>query len=147
MAFAFGFACVHALGNVWTLPGDDVLNVDLVGVKNVVVVHVTDFTHGVAHDLVDRHDRLERFSRGQIGNRDLATDDDSVALGERLAGDATVWILPQAGVENGIGNGIADFVRMTFPDGFGSKNETTKHVKKGFRFQASEEGRPQVSEA
>ncbi len=51
VAFAFRIARVHALRDVGALAGDDVLNVDLVGVKNVVVVHVTDLAHGIAHDL------------------------------------------------------------------------------------------------
>ena len=33
------------------LRGDDVLMKILVGVKNVVVVHVADLAHGIAHDL------------------------------------------------------------------------------------------------
>ena len=56
MAFAFRIGRVYALRDVGALAGDDVLNIDLVGVENVVVVHVADLTHGIADDLIDRDD-------------------------------------------------------------------------------------------
>ena len=59
--------------------------------------------------------------------RDFAADDDEFALGVGLAGHAAFRVLPQTGVQHGIGNRVADFVRMAFADGFGRKDETTKH--------------------
>jgi hypothetical protein len=50
-----------------------------------------------------------------------------MALGKSLAGDTAFRILPETSVEHGVRNGVANFIRMTFTDGFGSKNETTKH--------------------
>jgi hypothetical protein len=47
-----------------------------------------------------------------------------MALSEGLASDAALRVLPDAGIEHGVGDGVADFVRMTFANGFGSKNET-----------------------
>ena len=44
------------------LVGDDVVDENLVGVKNVVVIHVTDLADGVADDLVDRYDDVERLA-------------------------------------------------------------------------------------
>ena len=54
---AVGRARIDALCDIGRLFGDDVLDVDLVGVKNVVVVHVTDLAHRLANDLVDWQDR------------------------------------------------------------------------------------------
>ena len=68
-------------------------------------------------------------------DRDLATDDYGVALGKSLAGDPALRILPKTSVKHGIGDGVANFIRMTLTDGFGSKNETTKHMKKGSGFR------------
>ena len=120
-------ARVHALRDVGGLFGDDVLDVDLVGMKNVVVVHVTDLSNCIAHDFVDRQNSAERFVFGKIWNRDLAADDHDVALGVGFARDATMSILPDACVEDGVGNGVANFIGMTFPDRFGRKNVATGH--------------------
>ena len=98
------------------------------GVKHVVVVDVTDLAHRIAHDLVDRDDVFQMLALRQIRNRDLTADDHDVALGVGLAGHAALAILPEAGVQDGVGNGVANFVRMAFANGFGSKNETSKHV-------------------
>ena len=121
------FPRIHALRNVDALTGDDVLNVNFVGVKNIVLIHVADLTDGVAHDLIDRHDRFKRLVVRQIRNRDFAADDDRVALGEGLASDPAMGILRQARIKHRIGNGVANFVGVTFPDGFGRKNVTTRH--------------------
>ena len=115
---SFGIAGVDALRNIGRLAGDDVANEDPVGVENIIIVHVADLAHGIAHDL----DIIEFGFRS-----DLAADDDDVALGVGLASDAAMGILHQARVEHRIGNGVANFVGVTFPDGFGRKNETTRH--------------------
>jgi hypothetical protein len=96
--------------------GDDVLDVDLVGVKNVVVVDVTDLAHGLAHDFVDRQNSAERFVLGQIGNRDLAAHHNDVAFGVGFAGDPTMPILRDAGIKDRVRNCVADFIGMTFTD-------------------------------
>jgi len=54
-----------------------------------------------------------------------------MALGKSLAGNAAFRILPETSVEHCVRNGVANFIRMTFTDGFGRKNETTKHMQKG----------------
>ena len=61
---------------------------------------------------------------------DFAADDDDVAFGVGLASDAAVRILRQAGVEHRIGNGVANFVRMAFADGFGEKCNDETWLKK-----------------
>jgi hypothetical protein len=110
--------------------GDDVLDIDLVGMKNVVVVYVTDLADGLAHDFVDGQDSAERFVLGQTGNRDLAANDNDVAFGVGLAGDPTMSILRDAGIKDRVGNCVANFVGVTFTDGFGRKNVTARHNKK-----------------
>ena len=52
---------------------------------------------------------------------DFAADDDDVALHVSLAGHAAVLVLREAGVQDGVGNGVADFVRVAFADGLGEK--------------------------
>ena len=58
---------------------------------------------------------------------DFTADDDEIALGVGFASHAAVRVLREAGVENGIRNGVADFVRMAFADGFGRKDVTAGH--------------------
>jgi hypothetical protein len=116
--FSFRGAVVDTLGDVLALAGDDVHHEDTIGVENVVVIHVTDIANGIADDL----DVIQLGVRG-----DFAADNHDVAFGVRFAGHAAARILGQAGVKHSIGNGIADFVRMTFPDRFGRENKTSIH--------------------
>src|SRR5262249_23543528 len=48
----------------------------------------------------------------QCCRRDLSGYDDHARLGERLAGDACVPVLREDRIENGIGDVIADLVRV-----------------------------------
>ena len=105
------------------------------GVKHVVVVHVTDLAHGIAHDLVDRNDVFQVLALRQIRDRDLAADDDDVALGVGLAGDAALAILPKTGVQDGVGNGVANFIRMTFATDSEAKMKRRSMRLKEFRVQ------------
>ena len=52
---------------------------------------------------------------------------DHVAFRVSLTGDAAVFVLRQTGVQDRVGYGVADFVGMTFSNGFRRKNETTSH--------------------
>jgi hypothetical protein len=115
------------------LISDDGVNENLLGVKHIVIVDVPDFAHGIAHDLIDRNDVFQVFALRQIGDRDLTADDYDVALGVGLTGHSALAILPQAGVQDGVGNGVTNLVRMTLANGFGSKNETTKHGRNGLK--------------
>ena len=56
--------------------------------------------------------------------RDFAGDDDQAGGGQRLAGDAAVGILVEAGVQDGVGNLVGDLVGMTFGDGLRRKKIT-----------------------
>ena len=110
-------------------PKADFYSSGLPRVEDIVVMHVTDLAHGIADDFVNRNHILELLTFLEVGDGDLTTDDDKVALGVSLAGDAAGLILGETGVEDCVGNGVANLIRMTFTDGFGSKNETTKHEK------------------
>ena len=94
-SFPFGLLRIDALRDVGRLGGDDVVDENLLRRENVVVVHVTDLAHGIAHDLVDRDDVFQMLALRQIRNRDFAADDDDVALRVGLAGDAALAILPR----------------------------------------------------
>ena len=67
VSFAFRLACIDALRDVRALARDDVLNDNLVGMKHIVVVHVTDLAHGIAHDLVDGTTDSSGLSFGRFG--------------------------------------------------------------------------------
>ena len=86
--------------------------------ENVVVIHIADLADGIADDGVVIELRL---------GGDFAAHDDDIALGVGLAGDAAVRVLREAGVEDGVGNGVANFVGMAFANGLGGENETSRH--------------------
>jgi hypothetical protein len=93
---------VHALGDVGALDGEVVVDEDLVGVEDVVVVHVADAADGVADDLADVDDLVDGLGGAELlvlelRDGDFTTDDDDIALHEGLAGDAALRsILRQA---------------------------------------------------
>ena len=111
---------IDALGDVGALRGDRVHDEHLVGVKNIIVVRVADFANGLTGNGAEVKFRL---------GGDFAADHDQVALGVGLARDAAAGILRQTGVEDGVGNCVADFVRMAFADGLGGEYEVFAHVK------------------
>ena len=115
----FDRARVHALRDVWRLPRDDVLDVDLVRVKNVVVVHVADLPHGIPDEL----DIIEFRFRG-----DFAANDYDIALRIGLTRHAAVFVLRQAGIQHVIRNGIADFVRVALADGLRREYKVFAHT-------------------
>ncbi len=118
---ALGLLGVHPLCDVGRLRGEDVLHENLVGVKHVVVVHVTDLADGIAGDL-----HVVEFRLGG----DLAADDGDIALHVGLAGDAALRVLREAGVEHGVGNRVGDLVGVAFADGFRGKDVATGHARK-----------------
>ena len=95
--------------------------------KNVVVVDVTNLAYGIADDPIDGDDRFQVCALGQIGNGNFAADDDDVAFGVGFAGDPAMFIAGQAGIENGIGNRVANLIGVAFANRFGGKNEATRH--------------------
>jgi len=51
----------------------------------------------------------------------LSTDQDKAGSGVTFAGNAGMSVLFQAGVENGVGDLVADFIRMSFGHRLGSE--------------------------
>jgi hypothetical protein len=132
---AFGLLGVHALGDVRRLGGEVVVDENLVGVEHVVVVGVADAAHRVADDFFDVDDRSDRLL-ADFRDGDLTATHDDVALHEGFAGHAAFRIDRQAGVEDGVGDGVGNLVRMAFADGFGGKN-VGAHVFFDFRIVKS----------
>jgi hypothetical protein len=98
----FNCAGVHALRDIGRLFGDDIGDENFVGVKHVIVIHVTDAPNRIADELFDREDTRQRLFFRQARNGDLATDDDDVAFGERFASYATAPVMLDARVEHGV---------------------------------------------
>ena len=115
---SFSCACIDSLFDIAGLLAHFTNNPAGVGVKNAIVIDVSDVADGGAHVLLKVKLRIAGY---------LAADDDEVAFGERFASHATQRILLKTGVENVIADGVANFVGMTFGDGFGRKNVTTRH--------------------
>jgi hypothetical protein len=57
---------------------------------------------------------------------DFATDDDDVAFRIRFAGDTGCWIDGKAGIEDGVGDGVTDFVWVTFANRLGGEDVAAK---------------------
>jgi hypothetical protein len=113
---------IHPLGDVRALDGQVVRDENLVGVEDVVAVRVADPPHGIADDLADVNHLVDRLGGAflqvlQLGNGDFPANHDHVALHEGFAGHAALGIVSQAGVEDGVRNGVGNFVRMAFADG------------------------------
>ena len=85
--------------------------------ENVVIVDVTDLANGIADDLLDVNHGADRLLT-DFRDRNFATDDDDIAFHEGLASHAALGINGQAGVENGVRDGVGYFVRMAFAAGF-----------------------------
>jgi hypothetical protein len=107
---AFGLTLVDALGDVGGLLGEQVRDEDLVGVEDVVVVHVTDFANRGADNFLEVDLRL---------GREFAGDDDVVTLDQGLARDARETVLREAGIEDGVRDAVGDLIRVALADGFG----------------------------
>ena len=116
---ALGFAGIYALGDVQTLAGDGVENENSIGMENIVVMRVADLADGLAGDSI-----VVQFGFGS----DLTANDHQVALGVSLASHAAIRVLREAGVQDGIGNGIANFVRMALTDRLGRKDVVFAHA-------------------
>lgn len=124
--FALGFFGVDALGDVGGLGGKEVGNEDFVGVENIVVMHVADSADGIADNFLYINDLADGLG-ADFWDGDLATDDDLIGLYEGLASDAGGLVDFKAGIENGIGNGVADFIGMALANGLGGENEGVAH--------------------
>ena len=122
-SFAGGGFGVHTLRDVRALAGQVVIDKDTVGMKDVVVIDVSDFADRCPDDLADIEGGIQRGAF-QARHGDFATHDDHVAFDKSFAGDPARAVEGQAGVEDRVGNGVANFVGMAFANGFGGKNIT-----------------------
>ena len=125
---AFRRLGVHALRNVRALRGDRVQNQHPVGMENVVIMRVADLADGLAGNRIEVQLCL---------GRDLPAHDYQVGLGVGFARHAAARVLRQTGVQHGIGNGIAHFVRVAFADGLGRKDVVLAHLFSLYRLWLS----------
>ena len=118
MPLAIGFAGIDTLRYVRTLLSDRVDNQDAVGVKNVVIMRITDLTNRLP-----RHGVVVQLRLG----RDFSTHHHQVALGVGFAGHAAEFILGQTGVQYRVRNGVTNFVRVAFADRLGGEDIVFAH--------------------
>ena len=112
--------------DVRRLARDELRDLDAAGVERLVRVHVSDLANRIAHDAFVVHGHRRR---------DLAGEHDLAALTQNLTGDSTRRVSTEVGVENGVGDVIADFVRVAFADRLGCED-----VAAHFRLAAKENG-------
>ena len=67
------------------------------------------------------------FSDGGTLTGNFTTNDDEITFGVGFACDATGWVLLEASIQHGIGDGVAHFVRVAFADGLGRKDIIFAH--------------------
>ena len=84
----------------------------------VVVVDVADASNGFSNHLV--------VVKVGLGG-DFTTDHDHIAFDKGFASHSARFVLCEAGIQNGVGNGIANLVRMAFTDGFRRENVIFAH--------------------
>ena len=105
-----GHVVVGAQRNVGALAVDVGDNAAGVAVKAVLGAVIADGADDLARRAGDVNIAI---------GRDLAHDVDKTGGAGRLAGDAGTGVLRQDGVEDGVGDLVADFVGMPLGDGFG----------------------------
>ena len=88
------------------------------GVEAVLGARVADVGDRLAHEPRDVDVRRRR---------DLAGDDDEARRDQRLAGDATLGVVGEDGVEDGVGDLVGDLVRVPLGDRLGAEAERARH--------------------
>ena len=118
---AFCCAGIHTLGDIRALGGKVVRDVHVLCVEECIICSgaVADFGNGVAHNLFVINDGLG-------GN--LAGEHHVAVLHQRFAGYAAGGVLGQTGIENGIGDEVGHFVRVSLAYGFGREYVGVFHV-------------------
>jgi hypothetical protein len=84
---------IDPLGDIRALTGEGIHDVDAIGMEDIVVMGVSDFSDGGADQLV-----VVEFGTG--GN--FPCDDYEIRFNKGLTSDAADWILLKAGIKNGI---------------------------------------------
>ena len=111
---------IDALRDVVALLAQRAENLAGVGLEQAVLVRVADLADGRAG--------FGEIIELRVG-RDLAGEDDDVALGERFAGHAAVGVLGEAGVEDAVADRVANLVGVSFGDGFAGKDVMASHAR------------------
>jgi hypothetical protein len=107
-------AGVHAAGDVGRLRVDVHVDLGVLPVKPLLLV--SDLPHRVA-----RH--LDQVVLGdRLGAAHLAGEDDAIGGRHRLDRDAGEGVGGHIGVDDGIGDSVANLVRMTFGHGFAGED-------------------------
>ena len=122
-----GHVVVGAQRNVGALAvdvGDDAAGV---AVKAVLGAVIADGADDLARRAGDVH---------VAAGRDLAHDVDEAGGAGRLAGNAGTGVLRQDGVEDGVGDLVADFVGMPLGDGFGREKNFGHWGKPPIKYSA-----------
>jgi hypothetical protein len=77
-------AGIDPLGDIGALAGEGVHNVDAIGVKDIIVVGITNFTNGGANEFV-----VVELGSGC----DFARYDNEIGFNESLTCNSTGWVL------------------------------------------------------
>ena len=93
---------VDALGDIGRLGVEE--DLDLGGLPVEAVLLVADVADGLAGQILD-------LVEDRVGPAHLAGDDDAIGGGQRLAGDARLRHRGEIGVDDRIGDAVADLVR------------------------------------
>lgn len=127
--FAFGSGGIDSLGDVGRLDGEEIINEDLVGVEDVIVVCISDATDSLADDAFDVDGGADGLLT-DLRDGDFATNNDLIRFHEGLASNTAGLVNLEAGVKNGVRDGVTYFVRMAFADRFGGKNKAFAHRRR-----------------
>ncbi len=100
---------IDALGDVDRLGVQQDLDLAVLPVEALLLV--ADVADGGAGEILD-------LAEDRVGPANLAGDDDAVGGRQRLAGDARLGHGRQIGVDDGVGDAVADLVGMAFGDRF-----------------------------
>src|SRR5258708_2614868 len=109
---------IDALSNVAGLTTQRLNHQTSLSVEKRSIVSVSDFPN-CRSDLLD-------VVEPRVG-RNFAGDDDQISFGKGFTSDPATWVLGKAGIQDSVGDSIADFVWMTFSYRFGREDITTRH--------------------
>ena len=116
-ALVAGAVLVHPLGDMGRLLVQIVLHFQRVPVKLVLLV--TNVLHAAADNVLNPlHHGLQGFL---VRKPDFAAHNHASGGGKGFAGDPRVGLFGQEGIQHGVRNPVAQFVRMPFRDGLGSE--------------------------
>ena len=98
------------MGDIGALAGESVHDVDAVGMKDIIIVGITDLTDRGSNELIV-------IELGAGGN--FSGNDNEVRFYKSFTGDTAGGILAEARVEHCVRNGITNLIGMAFANRFG----------------------------